>query len=767
MTSENIVIDLSEHYGDVKIASPEDRVSVLSFWPIFRRHWLLCSFIFLSGLSLSALVAFLFPGNASYKATGKLLFQASDTKSELTGIADELNPLETTGVLTNPLNTQANLLTSGFLIEDVISNLELENEQGEPRSSRYVRDNLTVETVAATDILKVSFQSEEPQQAAQVVNELMRLYTLFVEQEQKAEIVAAKDFVNEQLPQFKADLSSASRALENFKAENQVVALHQQASDLSALMTGLDEQLNGAEIGLTASNAIISELSRKLDINTGDALNLSTLNDTPGIQEVLEELQAVETELAKQRGLYLPQHPTIVNLQNQAEQLGQLLQERVSVVLDKSSNVSRRELQLGSLKQSLLSELVNAESERILLETQLAAFTKLKQEYSNRALGFPTLERKQFELEQNLTNAQGSYNELLQRAQEIRLAEIQIDGSNYVQIIEEARPPQVVISKLNLVLLSLGSVISLMLSILMGLVLDRSDKTVKTAGDLGKMLDYPVLGLIPEFSRMAQENMRIARRNLPELLDIYRSIYSSLKVVSFENSAQVIAITSSIHKEGKSEVAANLAAAIAQSHRRVLLIDADLRTPVQHQLWQIPNDIGLSHLLSEKSNLAAAIHQHDPYLSIMTAGLTVADPSIFFESSRMREMLNEAKAEYEYIIFDASPILTEPDALLLGQVSEGIIFVSQPKYVQKSDVSMAINLIEKAKLTVMGLIINRVSSHEQKLSRVPFSHTYQEAEQPNSYQRNLQLIGHSDIPIRDSSNSQMLSNGVSKNRKNN
>ena len=427
MTDKNIVLDLSEHYGDVEIAKSDDSIGLLSCLPILKRNWLPCSLIFLSVLGASVLASVLLPGSTSYKSSGKLLYQVSDA-SDLTGIAENLDPLESTGVLSNPLSTQSTLLTSGFLIEDVISSLDLRNDEGDLRSNKSVLDNLAVEQLPATDILKVSYQSDDPQLAAQVVNELMRLYLVFIKQEQKAEIVAAKTFVDEQLPRLKADLNFASRALEQFKAENQVVALDRQAAEITSLLTGLDQQLNDTVVSLTAVDAQAADLSQQLNVNVRDAINLSTLNEASGVQEVLEQLHTVETELATQRGLYLPQHPTIVNLQNQADKLAELLQKRVNIVLSDSAAVSLQDLQLGSLQQSLLSDLVQTESERIVLETQLEALNELKRDYGNRATLFPSLERRQFELQQNLVNAQSSYDELLKRSQELKLAEIQIDG---------------------------------------------------------------------------------------------------------------------------------------------------------------------------------------------------------------------------------------------------------------------------------------------------------------------------------------------------
>ena len=758
MANENIVIDLSEHYGDVAITPPEDRLTLLSFLPIFKRNWLPCTLIFISGLSASALVSFLLPGSSSYRASGKLLFQASDTQSELTGIAEDLDPLETTGHLANPLITQANLLTSGFLAEDVVENLDLKNEQGELFPSDYIRRNLTVEPLPSTDILSVSFQAEEPQRAAQVVNELMRLYRVFVEQEQKAEIVAAKKFVDEQLPRLKEDLNFASRALEEFKEENQVFALDRQADDITSLLSGIDRQLNDTQVALKASNVRIDRLSEQLNVNAEEALNLSTLNDTSAVQAVLQEFYAVETELARQSGLYLPQHPIVTNLQNQADELASLLQERINLVLNESSQISLQDLQLGSLKQSLLSELVQAESDRLLLETQLAAYSDLKRDFSNQAVRLPSLERKQFELELNLDNAQNSYNELLQRSQEIKLAEIQIDGNNYVQIIEEARPPKTITSTYNPILLSLGTIVSFILAVSTGLILDRIDKTAKTSNELIKLLGYPLLGLIPDFEKPIVGTLPIDMAMSQESLDIYRSVYSSLKVTDLETSTQVIAITSAVHHEGKSEVAANLAKAISQSRRRVLLIDADLKTPVQHQIWQVSNELGLSHLLSGASGLDAAIHQIDSFLSIMSAGLPVAEPSLFFESASMKDLIHRVKSIYDYIIFDASPILAEPDALLLGRVSEGIIFVSQPKYVQKADILAARHLIEQAKLAVMGLVVNRVSRDEQKGNRIPFSHAYQTAENNSHYSGKTQGRDDGDGVIPHKASDKVLSN---------
>lgn len=758
MTDKNIVLDLSEHYGDVEVAQSDEAIGLLSCLPILKRNWLPSSLIFLSVLGASILASVLMPGSTSYKASGKLLFQASDAQSALTGIAENLDPLESTGVLSNPLSTQSNLLTSGFLIEDVVTSLDLRNDEGELVSNDSLLSNLVVEQLPETDILKVSYQSDDPQRAALVVNELMRLYVLFIEQEQKAEIVAAKTFVDEQLPRLRADLNFAARALEQFKAENQVVALDRQAADITTLLTGLDQQLNETLVSLSAVNAKAADLSDQLGVDAQEALDLSTLNEASGVQEVLEQLHTVQTELAAQRGLYLPQHPTVVNLQNQVDQLTGLLQDRVNIVLRESSPVSLEDLQLGSLKQTLLSDLVQAESERILLETQLDAFDDLKRDYTDRAVRFPSLERRQFELESNLVNAQTSYDELLQRSQEIRLAEIQIDGSNYAQIIENARPPEEESASFNPLILILGAGMAGGLAIAAALVLDRMDKTVKTADELTKVLDYPVLGLVPEFNNAFRETPLLSRSTSQETLGIYRSLYSSLKVVNLEVPAKVITITSSVYGEGKSEVAANLAAAIAHSRRRVLLIDANLRKPVQHELWQIDNNTGLSHLLSEKSSLASAVHQLNPYLGVMTAGLPVAEPSLFFESARMKEMINEVKEEYDYILFDTASLLPEPDTLMLGQVSDGVILVGQPKYVRKADVLTAGKLIEKARLSIIGLVVNRVSAHEQKAQEFPFTHAYQTAEEYSVHHGEEAQGASSNVALLHSASEKMLSN---------
>ena len=311
----------------------------------------------------------------------------------------------------------------------------------------------------------------------------------------------------------------------------------------------------------------------------------------------------------------------------------------------------------------------------------------------------------------------------------------------------------------------MGTILAFGLSVVAGLLLDRIDKSVKSSNEFAKILDYPLLGLVPEFNRALDGNSLGSRSISQETLENYRSIYSSLKVANFESPAKVITITSSVHGEGKSEVTANLAAAIAHSRRRVLLIDADLRKPVQHELWQIGNNAGLSHLLSEKSNLEDSIHQLSPYLSVMTAGLAVAEPSLFFESGQMKGMLDKVKEEYDYIIFDSAPILPEPDVLMLGRVSEGIVFVGQPKYVRKADVIAASKLIEKAKLSVIGLIVNRVSRNEQQENRAPFSYAYRTPGENNSFQSSdFQNAVHNVAGVSQAPVDKVFSNSGSKTR---
>jgi succinoglycan biosynthesis transport protein ExoP len=712
---------------------------------VIRRNWLPASLTFLACLLGSGFAA-VYTHRPVYEATGQLLFQNQDPSSELTGVGTEVGKLDSVG-RSNPLETQAKLLQSRALLSDVIQKLDLRNDLGAFISPDLVRRGLIVRQVPNTDILSVSYQSPDQDFPADFVNQLMRSYVEFNTQLQQSETLAARKFVETQLPQLRESFDQASRELEEFKIKNNIISLDSEAKEIAGLIAGFNQEKGELNVQLAAALARASDIGRQLQVDADSALALSALNDSSGVQDVLSQIQTVEAELAAQRALYLPDHPTIVNLQRQADTLNSLLQERIAAVLGSSAQVTPANLQLGSLKEELISEFVKAKSDALVLQAQLGALQTLEASYRARANAFPLLEKEQRDLEQKLDSSQSRYNQFLERLQELNLTGNQLQASNQVQIIEEAVRPDWSLTSFNEKLLLAGAVAGIFLAVAVAFALDILNPKIKTVKEIERRLGYPMLGLIPFF--MPPERESLIGRNLtgssntadspmpsisPRVVafshepkfayEAYQRLHTSLRLVNFQQIPRVLVVTSTSPSEGKSEMSANLAATMAQSGRRVLLIDADLRAPTQHKTWNLENRVGTTHILSGAATLEDCRSSITPNLDVITSGVVMADPLLLLEGAQVAALVQVASQQYDYVIFDAPPAVLVPDALMLGRSCEGVLLAVRPKYVDVTGLMAAKQLLVKAKLPVLGFVATQVEFAEFERTLTPLVGEY-------------------------------------------
>ena len=208
--------------------------------------------------------------------------------------------------------------------------------------------------------------------------------------------------------------------------------------------------------------------------------------------------------------------------------------------------------------------------------------------------------------------------------------------------------------------------------------------------------------------------IREDRRNLlsPKSDFFIREAYKTLRTnVSFsltgEEKSKVIVVTSSLQSEGKSITAANLAISYAQTDRKVLIIDCDLRRPKMARLLQINNPIGLSNLLMDPFLKSAAIVSSGlPNLDVLMSGDIPPNPSELLSSPRMQKLLQDLRNEYDFIILDTPPVNMVIDAVVLAPQSDGMLFVIRAGRSERGAVIHAVEQLEYAKAKILGFVLN-------------------------------------------------------------
>ncbi|MER3491828.1 MAG: lipopolysaccharide biosynthesis protein [Mastigocladus sp. ERB_26_2] len=692
---------------------------------ILQRRWRLITAIILASIGLSG--SALFMQKPEYQADGILLFK-SDRTSSLTKVGEKIGDLEALMREGNPLETQAVIVNSHPMLQEVITALQLKDDQGKLIDPELLKVN--VKPIVGTDVLRVSYASNDPELAAAVVNQLMKSYVENNIQTNRAQVSAAGEFIKEQLPTSRQELERAAEALRQFKIQNKVIQLAEESTAAIDIISKLDQEINQVKAALADVSAQEQQIASQLNVSENQAVTVTSLSQIPGVQEVLTELQKVQTKLANARAIYTEVHPTITDLKNQQATLNSLLQQRTQEYSG-IPIVSPGKLQIGKIREELTDKYVEFKAERQGLEKKIRTLSNIRANYQQQLAMMPSLEKKQQALERRLEAAKTGYENLVTRLQEIQVAEKQTIGN--ARIVQPAKiPKKPVISKTK-ILLAGGSIFAgVLLSIAAAFFVDLIDRSLKTVKETETFFGYTLLGLIPKYklNNPVSGVQEIEAGVYPQVItttsprtvvhEAYQMLQANLKFISHRKVRKIV-VTSSVTAEGKSEVSANLAAVIAQSGKRVLLVDADMRKPTQHHLWGLINSVGLSHLLVGQGVLSQAVQKVTEFLAVLTAGVIPPNPLALIDSEGMTSLVDIFAENYDYVIFDTPPLAGIADAAVLGKMADGILLVTRPGVLDAPSAAAAKSLLERSGANVLGIVANAVNAKQEPSSYFYYS----------------------------------------------
>jgi capsular exopolysaccharide synthesis family protein len=696
-------------------------VDLIRYLRILKRRWLVVSIIFVGTVSLSAVATrFIKP---SYEAEGKILFRMPTFKVTGNNLLPNNNEGNEAGYLRpldssqNPINNQIEVITSPILLTQAIEKLQIKNEEGELITPKQLAKQLKLRIVGGTDVLRVNYTSKNPKEAAAVVNTIMNLYLEKEVFQNRSEAEITRKYMSRQLPHTEATMRRTELALRVFKQNNNIANLVEETRVNVGILGNLDNEMNSVRAQLAEVEAQRNELRQKLALSSQEAIAVSTLSQSPAVQGVLTQLQDVERQLANESSRFMDENPVIVSLEARKANLSELLQKQIQETIGTETPIPPQLLQIDQLRQSLIENFLQLELQRFGLNQRLASLSSSRSAYEERNRIIPQLEQTQRELERKLEVAQATHQTLLRKVQELQLAE-NVTTPN-AKIIAYSVVPEKPESRKKLIVLVLGVMMGGFLATASVVFFEISDKSLKTLQEITEVFGYTLLGVVP-LSRHKIADRRgekefnpplVTVRDYPNSLtsEIYRMIQANLKFVRCDQVLHTIVVSSAVPQEGKSTVSANLAAAMAQLGRNVLLIDADMRLPTQHHLWQLTNRIGLTEVLMGECEFEAAVKEVMPHLHVLTTGIRPLNPLALLDSQRMKSLLEDADSQYDFVIIDAPPLLLAADAISLSQMSDGILLVARPGVIDYGSAGATQELLSKTSHNVLGLVVNGVS----------------------------------------------------------
>ncbi|WP_116449781.1 polysaccharide biosynthesis tyrosine autokinase [Blastococcus litoris] len=277
----------------------------------------------------------------------------------------------------------------------------------------------------------------------------------------------------------------------------------------------------------------------------------------------------------------------------------------------------------------------------------------------------------------------------------------------------------------------LNVAVGLGIGLLVGLALawtrEALDNRVRDASVVSEVTDLPVIGSIGTRSRASQPVVIESEPHSPQA-DFFRQLATNLQFLGVPgaNSAngrdlRTVMVTSSVPAEGKSTVAANLAAALAESNARVVLVDADLRRPATAQLLGIEGAAGLSTVLIGRATIDDVLQEWGTSgLHVLASGRVPPNSGELLNSPAMRQVLAELRQRFDFVVLDAPPLLPVADAVILSRAVDGAIVVANVTKVRRHQLAESLRSLEQVKARVLGVVLNQVRRRDPSYSYEPY-----------------------------------------------
>jgi polysaccharide biosynthesis transport protein len=584
-------------------------------------------------------------------------------------------------------------------------------------------------------ILSISYSGEDPDQIQFVLSQIANGFLTYSTEDRQKNLRKAVDFVNEQITRQQQNVKTLEAELETFRQTNNLVQPTQKSDSLSQQLASLSDEQRSNQVKLAAAQTLYNSLQQQIKLDPSQGIMAANLSESPRYQDLLAQLQEVETKLAQESARLRSNTPVIQLLQDQRDRLLPLLQAEAQRIVRSDSTASQSREQLGyqgTVSRGLITNLIDAVNQVKVLQTQQQAIEREISSLNNQIKGLATVSRQYGELDRNLSIASDS------------LARLQIARENLQLEVARQLAPWELMTRIDENIVSdvsgtsrkllLGGIAGLLLGIGAALLAEKLDRVFHTPGDF-KETNLPCLGMIPYQKQLRQSSLLITggapavepaqhreRRyaNTVPFLEAFYSLDANIRLLNSDSPIRSLTITSASPADGKSTVSTHLALAAAAMGRKVLIVDADLRLPQVHNRFNLPNLRGLSNLLTSELDAQEVIQPSlvDDNLYILTAGQLPPAPGRLLSSNKMRNYAERFAKQFDLVIYDSPPLLGFADAKLVGAHTDGILLVVGLGKTNRDNVMHLLrDLHSTTQVSVLGIVANGLKQQYENILR--------------------------------------------------
>ncbi|NJO46170.1 MAG: polysaccharide biosynthesis tyrosine autokinase [Oscillatoriales cyanobacterium RM1_1_9] len=640
----------------------------------------------------------------SFQGNFQILVEPVKSSDKLAGLTEDGSIATKDTVL--DYATQIQILTSPETLGKIF-------DQPDERQ-QYRRGKLTINQKGETKILDVRYQADDPKIVQFVLNELAVGYLRYSLQEQQTNLRQGLQFVNEQLPQLLSRVDTLQTRLERFRQQYDFIEPDTQAQNLSAqlnTLVGERQEIEKQLVDLRARYAILQE-------NGG-----SSLTESESYQQLIGQVRQLETQIALEQSRYRTNSDVIQDLLSKRQNVLVLVQQEAERVL-------------GTNTAQIFNEVR-------LLELKLEGTTQAEAQARQQLAQMPAIVRRYTELQQELNIANDSLNRFLEKRESL-----QIKGAETEVPWQVLAPPNVAKTPTNLPKdILMGILGGLACGVGAALLIEKIDDVFYTVEDIQEKVKLPILGAVPSSKKLNEWHQLVAAPqvnpdesvdslnselteatipyvlgyNFLSFLESFRTLSSNIGFLSSDVPIKSFVVSSPVQNDGKSTVAVHLAQAAAAMSRRVLLVDANLRLPQIHNQFGLENEIGLSSLINTDLNPQAVIQTLPRWdnLSVLTSGPTPPDPTKLLSSNKMRNLMEQFRTEYDWVIYDTPACLDLVDSRIIAPQTDGLLLVVRLKKTEKTLLKETIESLNLSRHNVLGLVANYTPSGKSLSNYLP------------------------------------------------
>lgn len=670
-----------------------------TYWRLLIKHRLIIAAAATAALVLGLIITLMTTPTYSASITIQIDREAARVLD-----VKEVNPGESMIQGQEFFLTQYGLLKSRSLAERVSDSLGLGNtdqflaqmdvdfpeKEGETAAQRTVRrkeatlavleENLTVTPVGGSRLVVLTFDSPNPDVAAQVANSFAEN---FIEEnlERKFDSSSyARRFLEQRIAQTKTRLEETERQLVAYAGQQQIINIdNAQGNGSQSLAANNLVSLNNA---LAEARAMrVSAEAKWRQTQRTPARSLPEVLQNQTVQQLSADLARLQAQYQQNLQVYRPDYPSMLQLKSQIDELsGQI------------DTIGQ------SIKDSIRSQYMVAAGQENAIQGQVNALKGDVLNLRDRSIQYNILQRE-------LDTTRTLYDGLLQRYKEVSVTEGV--ATNNVSVIDRAEPPRAPSKPVLVLNLALALLLGLGIGVVAVLIIEALDESLASPDDVEAKLQVPLLGVIPLLDKGVSATSALADPR-SAFSEAYYSIRTALQFSTTNGAPSTMLITSSRPGEGKSTTAYALALNLARMGRNVLLVDGDLRNPSMHRLIGVSNDAGASNLLSGSATLESVVKPTGQAgLSFVPCGPLPPSPAELWAGDRLETVLAEASAAFDHVVIDGPPVLGFADAPILGNAVGGTVFVIESRGTRRAQARGALRRLAMGRSRLLGAVLTK------------------------------------------------------------